>query len=211
LPAKAERWVLLVDRGTSLDELPAVIAHLARFRTALEPRPPAWRVAWKGRKPGAYRWYELQDPVGPLVKAREPRLLYQDIQTGPACAIDRTGELVPDTTVWMLPSAELYLLAVLNSPLYGWYARRRFPPALNGSVRPKLAYIRHFPIPTPSPAQRAVIEALVAQRLALEPDRTAGVREAAQAALELDGVLGRAVHEAFELSAAERALVASGS
>ena len=211
LPAEPERWVLLVDRGTSLDELPAVTEHLARFRAALEPRPPDWRVAWHGRKPGPYRWYELQDPVGPLVKAQAPRLLYQDIQTGPACAIDRSGELVPDTTVWMLPSAELYLLAVLNSPLYGWYAQRRFPPALNGSVRPKLAYIRHVPIATPGPAERAAIEHLVAQRLELEPDRRAGVREAVQAAGELDGELGRAVHDAFELSVAERALVAGGS
>jgi SAM-dependent methyltransferase len=211
LAAEAERWILLVDRGTSLAELPGVLAHLARFRTALEPRPADWRAAWQGRKPGSYRWYELQDPVGPLVKARAPRLLYQDIQTGPACALDRSGELVPDTTVWMLPSAELYLLAVLNSPLYGWYAQRRFPPALNGSVRPKRQYIRNFPIATPGAAQRAVIEALVAQRLELEPDRRAGVRDAAVTALALDAALDRAVLDAYELSGTERALIMAGN
>ena len=210
LPADAERWILLVDRGTSLAELPGVVAHLARFRDALEPRPSDWRATWAGRKPGTYRWYELQDPVGPLVKSSAPRLLYQDIQTGPACAIDRTGELVPDTTLWMLPSAELYLLAVLNSPLYGWYAPRRFPPALNGSVRPKRAYIGNFPIATPSDTQRALIEHLVAQRIELEPSHRTGGRDAAQAAAELDGAIGRAVHDAFELSAAERALVDAG-
>lgn len=211
LPADAERWILLVDRGTSLAELPGVVAHLARFRAALEPRPPDWPADWQGRKPGPYRWYELQDPVGPLIKAPAPRLLYQDIQTGPACAIDLTGALVPDTTLWMLPSAELYLLAVLNSPLYGWYARRRFPPALNGSVRPKLAYIRNFPIATPSGPQRALIERLVAERLELEPLLRAGASDAARATAELDGALGRAVHDAFELSAAERALIATRS
>src|SRR5262245_34978339 len=68
LPAEPERWIILVDRGTSLDELPGVLAHLARFRAALEPRPSDWQGPWRGRKPGAYRWYELQDPVGPLVK-----------------------------------------------------------------------------------------------------------------------------------------------
>ena len=38
------------------------------------------------------------------------------------------------------------MLAILNSSLYGWYARRRFPPALNGAVRPKRDYIRMLPI-----------------------------------------------------------------
>jgi SAM-dependent methyltransferase len=211
LLAPAERWILLIDRGTSLAELPFVREHLARFRTALEPRPADWTAVWEGRKPGSYRWYELQDPVGPLVKIRAPRLLYQDIQTGPACALDRDGELVPDTTIWMLPSADLYLLALLNSPLYGWYAARRFPPALSGAVRPKREYIRNFPIATPSTSQRQAIEHLVAQRLEIEPLRRAGVRDATCAAQTLDAALGRAVLDAYELSAGERALIASGA
>jgi methylase of polypeptide subunit release factors len=210
LPADAERWILLVDRGASLDELPHIREHLAAFREALEPRPRDWRTAWPGRKPGSYGWYELQDPVGPLIRARAPRLLYQDIQTGPVCCIDQSGELVPDTTVWMLPSSEPYLLAVLNSPIYGWYARRRFPPALNGSVRPKLAYMRNFPIATPSDEQRAQIEGLVMQRIEIEPHRRAGTCEAIAQARELDLAIAEAVHEAYELSTAERALVATG-
>lgn len=210
-PDLAERWILLIDRGTELAELPAVLEHLARFRAALEPRPADWRSAWQGRKPGSYRWYELQDPVGSLVKTRAPRLLYQDIQTAPACAIDRDGELVPDTTVWMLPSAELYLLAVLNSPLYGWYAARRFPPALNGSVRPKLQYIGNLPIAIPHPTQRALIEHLVAQRIELASARCAGAGDRSLAAHELDGAIGRAVLDAYELSSAERTLVGAGT
>jgi hypothetical protein len=154
----ADRYLLLVDRGTSLAKLPRVRAHLAKFRDALEPG--------SGRKPGRYRWFELQDPVVPLAKSRAPRLLYQDIQTAPACSLDLSGELVPDTTVWILPSADLVLLAILNSPLYHWYARRRFPPALNGAVRPKLEYMRALPIAQPAPALRARIEALVTAQLA---------------------------------------------
>jgi Eco57I restriction-modification methylase len=208
LPCEPERWIILVDRGTSLDELPGVLAHLARFRSALEPRPADWQAAWRGRKPGAYRWFELQDPVGPLVKARAPRLLLQDIQTAPICALDPGGELVPDTTVWMLPSADLYLLAVLGSPLYGWYARRRFPPALNGSVRPKLEYLRTMPIATPSAEQRAAIEALVAQRLDLEPARRAGAADAKATARGLDEQLADAVLDVYDLPGDARDLIA---
>ena len=163
-----ERWIVLVDRGTSFEALPAPIReHLARFRSRLEPRPSDHVGAWPGRKPGAYAWHELQDPVVPLARSREPRLLYQDIQTAPACSFDPSGELVPDTTVWILPSRDRYLLAVLNSRLYGWYAQRRFPPALNGAVRPKLAYMQQLPIPVPSRDLRHEIEALVERRLTI--------------------------------------------
>src|SRR4051812_27774311 len=210
LPAAPERWILLVDRGTQLAQLPAIEAHLARFRTALEPRPPDWQGPWRGRKPGPYRWYELQDPVGPLVKARAPRLLSQDIQSGAVCALDRAGDLAPDTTVWMLPSADLILLAILSSPLYAWYARRRFPPALNGSVRPKLEYVRTLPVATPLADQRAAIEALVGRRLELEPARRAGGPDALAAARELDDALATAVLDAYELSPGDRALIARG-
>jgi len=163
-PDALDRYILLVDRGTSLAKLPRVKKHLAQFRDALEPRPANHRGAWSGRKPGPYKWHELQDPVVPLAKSRAPRLFYQDIQTTQACCLDATGELVPDTTVWILPSADPFLLAVLNSPLYFWYARRRFPPALNGAVRPKLEYMRAFPLAQPTPALHAKIGKLVAQQ-----------------------------------------------
>lgn len=179
--APVDRYVLAIDRGTPLDALPRpVVAHLARFRARLEPG--------SGRKPGAYAWYQLQDPLGDRATAR-PRLFYQDIQTAPACCLDAKGDYVPDTTVWALPSGDPTLLAILNSTLYMWYARRRFPPALNGAVRPKLAYAGELPVAQPDAAARAHIAGLVA----------AGDRAA----------LDAAVLDAYELDAAERRLVTS--
>jgi hypothetical protein len=173
---RADRYVLLVGHGTAIDDYPAIRKHLATFRTQLE-----------ARKPGTYRWYELQDPLGPLVVANTPRLLYQDIQTQPACAFD-DGSNVPDTTVWMLPTVDRVILAILNSSLYHWYARRRFPPALNGAVRPKQAYIAKLPIARPSPDLRRAIEATT--------DRS---------------LLDTLIAEAYELSRAERDQIISPS
>ncbi len=196
LHAQADRFILLIDRGTSLDELPVLRAHLEAFRTQLEPRPSDWSGPWRGRKPGSYAWHELQDPVGPLVKTRAPRLLYQDIQTSPACALDVAGDVVPDTTVWMLPTDDRFVLAVLNSPLYGWYAQRRFPPALNGAVRPKLAYLTALPLPVLDATDRREITALVERRLLL----LNGAR--------VDTEIADLVASAYRLSTAERALIA---
>jgi hypothetical protein len=162
--AEIDRYILLVDRGTELT--PAIREHLLQFRDVLEPKPPRHQGEWNGRKPGSYKWYELQDPVVPLAKSRAPRLFYQDIQSAPAACLDLTGELVPDTTVWILPTADRFILALLNSAFYAWYARRRFPPALNGAVRPKLEYMRGLPVAAPRPALREKIIQLVDEQLA---------------------------------------------
>ncbi|MGE0550680.1 MAG: N-6 DNA methylase [Kofleriaceae bacterium] len=193
--ADAQRWILLIDHGTQLDRYPAIRAHLAPHRAQLQPRKPAAPAGTAGRKPGRYAWYELQDPVGPLVLARGPRLLYQDIQTAPACALDRGGSVVPDTTVWILPSDDRFLLAVLNSRLYGWYARRRFPPALNGAVRPKLAYMMNVPIADPPLALREQIRELVDLRIATrDPSKI----------LRVERDLETAVFDAYRFSARDR-------
>jgi len=150
-----DRFLLVCDRGVVLPA--AITRHLAPLRAQLEPGT--------GRKPGAYKWHELQDPIGALAKATAPRLFYQDIQTAPVCSLDTSG-LVPDTTVWILGTDDRFLLAVLNSRLYAWYARRRFPPALNGAVRPKREFIAKLPLARPTPALRARIVDLVELQLA---------------------------------------------
>jgi hypothetical protein len=151
----------MCDRGVALPA--AIRRHLAPLRAELEPGI--------GRKPGTYKWSELQDPIGALAKSPAPRLFYQDIQTAPACALDTTG-LVPDTTVWILGTGDRFLLAILNSRLYGWYARRRFPPALNGAVRPKREFISKLPIAQPPPAVRArIVELAELQLTAPTPQR----------------------------------------
>ncbi|MFT3695340.1 MAG: TaqI-like C-terminal specificity domain-containing protein [Kofleriaceae bacterium] len=132
----ADRYVLMLGRGC--DPPSAIIDHLTPMRAELEPGT--------GRKPGSYKWYELQDPIGELAASTRPRLFYQDIQTAPACALDTTG-LVPDTTVWMLATDDERILRLLNSSWYRDYAKQHFPPALNGAVRPKREYMLQLPIP----------------------------------------------------------------
>jgi len=75
-------------------------------------------------------------------------------------------------------------------------------------VRPKLAYMANLPIASPDAEQRAAIERLVARRIELEPSRRSRDLEANATATELDQAIAGAVHEIYELSAAERALVA---
>ena len=63
-PQWAGSWMIFARRGIDIDSYPAIKNHLLQFREQLEPRPKAWPGGeWPGRKPGSYRWYEIQDAV----------------------------------------------------------------------------------------------------------------------------------------------------
>ncbi|MCX7429002.1 MAG: hypothetical protein NTW96_25670 [Planctomycetia bacterium] len=58
------RFLVFTRRGIQIDRYPAIKRYLARHRPRLEPRPrniPAKN--WAGRKPGTYKWYEVQDAI----------------------------------------------------------------------------------------------------------------------------------------------------
>ena len=101
-PQRAERYViLLVDRGTSLEELPHVLGHLAQFRAVLEPDRRLVGCVAGPQARHAIAGTSCRIPSVQLAKARTPRLFYQDIQTEPvvlhrslpasSCPIRRCG------------------------------------------------------------------------------------------------------------------------
>jgi hypothetical protein len=77
----------------------------------------------------------------------------------------------------MLPNDDLYLLAVLNSPVIWWYTQKFLPPALNGSQRPFAGKMKDLPIAPPTDAIRAGVEPAVARLIALTQNRRERVRE----------------------------------
>jgi hypothetical protein len=110
-------WMIFARRGIDIEKYPAVKRHLAQYRERLEPKPKSWHGArWPGRKPGSYPWYEIQDSVEYWRDFDKPKILYQEIQFHPCYAYDVSGMLA-NNKVFLLPTGDLYLLGVLNSPL----------------------------------------------------------------------------------------------
>ena len=118
-------WLIFTRHGTDIEAFPAIKAHLAPYREKLEPKPADWRDdGWAGRKPGAYHWWEIQDNVAYFEKFSGPKIIYQEIQYYPAYSTDGDG-LYLNNKGFMLPSADPWLLAVLNSPLLWWFGCKR--------------------------------------------------------------------------------------
>ena len=60
-----DQWIVFTRHG--IEQFPAVLSYLKRFKKRLAPRPDTWdeqrQGAWPGRKAGTYEWFEIQDNV----------------------------------------------------------------------------------------------------------------------------------------------------
>ena len=161
LPEFDDEWMIFTRRGTVIDHYPAVKDHLAAYRTQLEPKPDDWtQDNWAGRKGGPYKWYEIQDPIAFHEEFKKVKIYYQEIQFHPSYALDREGKFGNNKTSF-IPSDDLYLLAVLNSPLMWWHNWRYLPHMKDEALAPVGYLVAEFPIAEPTAAIRAATETAV--------------------------------------------------
>ncbi|RYD78715.1 MAG: restriction endonuclease, partial [Verrucomicrobiaceae bacterium] len=163
IPATSGSWLIFARRGIDIERYPAIKRHLERFRTGLEPKPKNWtEKEWPGRKPGTYQWYELQDPVDYYELFARPKIIYQVIQFYPQYALDVEGFVLNDKG-FFIPTNDLWLLAVLNSPLLWWFNWRYLGHMKDEALNPAGVKMETLPIAEPSNAARKQTDEIVPQ------------------------------------------------
>jgi len=151
-------YVIFSRRGTDIDRYPAIKRHLERFREDLEPKTsPSQR---RGRKPGLYKWFEIQDNIAYYAEFERPKVVYADIAKHMRASYDTTGSFAANT-MYIVPTDDLSLLAFLNSKLFDWFARQNFQclgnPWQGGRLRFIAQYMKTVPIIPASDLQKAPI------------------------------------------------------
>ncbi|GIK33384.1 MAG: hypothetical protein HND43_10275 [Armatimonadetes bacterium] len=173
---KRDVWLIFTRRGVDLDRYPAIKRHLMRWRTELEPRPRDWKPSkpgeeWPGRKPGTYKWYEIQDDIAYYSEFDKPKIVFPDIAKESRFAFDTECTFCTNTT-YMLPGSSAFLAGVLNSASMWWYCGEKLTVIGDVAERGRLRFFSQFvellPIPRASDADRAAIESLVQQILDLK-------------------------------------------
>jgi len=159
-------YVIFTRRGTDIERYPAIKRHLEQFRADLEPKKTERDK--RGRKPGSYQWFEIQDNIAYYEEFNRPKIVYPNITKTNIFAFDTTGWLT-NQKCFIIPTDDLYLLAVLNSKAgLQWFTKAL--PLLRGSFfEPSAIFMKDFPVPSATPAQQAPISALVNKILA-DPD-----------------------------------------
>uniref|UniRef100_UPI001C1E45FB type IIG restriction enzyme/methyltransferase n=1 Tax=Hymenobacter siberiensis TaxID=2848396 RepID=UPI001C1E45FB len=166
--SKTEKYLLFMRRGIDPEKYPAVMAHLEQFRKQLEPRPKHLSdkaaAEWPGRKPGTYKWYEVQDSIEYWQEFEKPKICFPDIAPILSFTLDVSGACLANTG-YFLPIDDLFLLGVLNSSLIDVYFRSLSASIRGGYLRFFKQYVEQLPIPAATPAEQAAIAALVQQIL----------------------------------------------
>lgn len=144
------------------DAFPAVHAHMRKHEAAL-----------KGRKTGFRHWWELGSFKGWDTFAR-PKLIYQEIQFHPCYALDDRG-YVSNNKTFVLPTGDLYLLAILNSPLMWWRNWRSLPHMKDEALTPAAFLMESLPVANASPKSREQVCMVTLQVIEATESRRAGM------------------------------------
>ncbi|MHA0044333.1 TaqI-like C-terminal specificity domain-containing protein [Deinococcus sp. PEB2-63] len=160
------RYLIFARRGIDISKYPAIRKHLEHYQEQLEPRPRNWPSgkSWSGRKPGSYKWYEIQDDVAYFREFDKPKIIYPDMAQEPRFTLDTTGYYFGNTT-YLIANADLYLLGILNSQPFWSLCQQKFAVFKGATLRFFKQDLLQLPIPLPTPEQRTLMETWVTRCL----------------------------------------------
>jgi hypothetical protein len=141
--------------GLSIDDYPSVLSWLEQHRKGLESRSEV--------KQGRFPWYALNRYASNYWQLFEqPKLIYQEIQFHPAYSYDTDGYFT-NNKGFIIPTTDLYVLAVLNSPLMWWHNWRYLSHMKDEALNPAGYLIEKLPIAPPTDEIRAEVELIVSR------------------------------------------------
>jgi len=213
-------WIIFTRRGIEIDKYPAIREHLSKWKSELTPKKVSSDKI--GRKPGRYKWYEIQDDVAYYQIFESPKIIFPDIAKGPRFCLDTESNYLANTA-YCLGTGDRYLLGILNSRLF-WFAISNISIPFGiraGEYRYRLIYqymekVPIRPINFSAPADKArhdKMVALVERMLELNKKKHSGTlapsqlerleREIASTDAEIDEL----VCELYEITDEERKVI----
>lgn len=128
----------------NIDELPSIKNHLLSFgQERLEQN------GLKGsRKKTSNKWFETQDAIAYYEIFAKPKIMYQAFQVSPCFIYDEQG-LYCNNSMWVIPTNNKGLLAILNSKM-GWWLISKYCTQIQNGYQLIWKYFGEIPIPSNS-------------------------------------------------------------
>ena len=152
-------WMIVSRNGIDVPKsYPTIFEYLSHYRDKLEERADR----------GEY-WYNLRACTY-YDKFEKAKIIYGDISLQNRFTIDTDG-YYPLKTCFIIPKADKYLLALLNSTLFEFYMRQSFPilgdPSKGGRILHGTTYMNKLPIKVGNSVEQQSIINLVDKILSL--------------------------------------------
>ena len=162
-----ETFLIYTYHGIDIDRYEAIKKHLNPLKSKLEARVTK------------QEWYELQQPQFAFTKFfSQPKIIYPKLGKVSRFAFDKNS-MFPSDTVFTIPKADWYLLAVLNSSSV-WKYLKGLCSVLGdeekgGRLIMHTIYIEKIPIPNASDDERKTIGNLAKETQHLHTERRARI------------------------------------
>ena len=163
--SEIEKWLIFTRRGTDIEKYSSIKGHLEEYKDQLTPKI---RSSDKiGRKPGLYKWFEIQDSVDYYRFFEAAKIVWPNLQNKNKFLYDPDGRYINAPGV-IFPTNERYLLAFLNSSIV-WYFLTNICVIRNGGfLEVKPQYFEQIPIPEISDEIKSILTDKVDQIIALK-------------------------------------------
>ncbi len=220
---RKDKWLIFTRRGINIEDYPAIKDHLAKWKSDLTPRNSPGQD--RGRKPGTYKWYEIQDDVAYYRVFDAPKIIFPDIAKAPRFCLERSGAYIANTG-YCLGTDDLYLLGILNSQLF-WFAISHISIPFGiraGRYRYRLIYqyMEKVPIKVPDPTRPRevdlqgrlvdLVKRVMARYEAFEKSKNPQERTSIQREIgSLDSEIDRVVYELYNLTPDEITILERGN
>lgn len=157
LENKGQWFLIFTRRGTDIEKYPAIKKYLLTFYEELKPKTSENDV--QGRKPGTYKWFEIQDSVDYFESFSKPKILYIHTAINHQFYFDKEDFFI-NNNAFLIKNADLFLSAWLNSSIFDFYKKLVFPAfgdaGSDGRVRLNAEKMINVPIPLINEAQKAI-------------------------------------------------------
>lgn len=135
-------YLIFTKHGINIDEYPAVKGHLLQFKKELTPKKPGKKI---GRKPGDYKWYEIQDVIDYYKEFEKPKIIFRGLSIKGEFPYAKEP-LYVNAPASIISNGSPYLSAILHSKLI-WFVIINTCPLISGEFRRLYNYkIEKLPI-----------------------------------------------------------------
>lgn len=183
-------YLLYIPWHFKIEIYPAILKHLQSYQESLENRNESER--------GRYEWYALQRYASDYHQEfSKLKIVWGNLATEPKFAFDSTGSYI-SAPANIIPTDDLYLLSILNTPLCRWWISLQAAIRSGGFLEYKPMYVGTVPITTVNDKQKAPIIERVRKILA---------NPSSSDVPSIETEIARLVYELYDLTPEEIAIV----
>lgn len=148
MPPETRQYLIFTRQGIAIEKYPTIVTYLEKYKAELMPKSNRTQEKGEsGRKPGSYKWFEIQDTIDYFLEFEKPKIVFPNICKKPEFTFDET-KLYTNQKCFIIPLADKYLLGILNSSLTYYLFQIILPKLRGGFYEPSYVIFKKFPIHT---------------------------------------------------------------